>query len=429
MTARRFCPPPFATAVETAIAAVLFPLCLSAAAAAEPADAPVSLNSAFAIARELRAEMRVSAARVDAARQRPAIVSALDDPVLSPSIDHKPVDAMMKTDRSITYEQSFPLSRIRTHRRSAAEADIGKYEGEAAKAVLRIQAEVAQAFFMLGERRAMGELLARQTALSAQLVQLAAKRHALGVAGQADVLRAEMEQARLRGRLAASAAEVRSAEAMFNTALGRGIAASVPPVLAQDVLARIARAPDLPASLARARERRPELRISQAEGRRARAEIDVMKAMYAPMLMVRLGMADTMTAGRGYMLMVGISLPIWRTKLDAGVREAHAMAAMAEADREAMLRMIDGEVAATLEALRGASLYYQAFETDLIPRAERAMAPALNAYASGTLPLTGVLETSRALWSVQEEAVMAQTALAMAWIRHCGAMGDFGAFQ
>lgn len=408
------------------LALLLASVCASVPGAPAQPDTPLSLTGAFGIAREWRAEMRVSAARIDAARQRPAIVSALDDPVLSPSIDHKPVDPMMKTDRSITFEQSFPLSRIRSHRRSAAQADVGRYEGEAAKTALRIQAEVAQAYFMLDERRKMRDILAQQVALSAQLVKLAVTRHSIGAAGQADVLRMEMEVARLRSRMALSAAEVRAAEAMFNTTLGRAAAHPVPPVLVQNVLDHIVHVPDLQASLDLALARRPELQISQAERSRARAEIGVMKSMYSPMVMVRVGMAETMTAGRGYMLMVGVSLPIWRDKLNAGVREAQAMATMADADREAMLRMIDGDVAATLESLRGATASYQSFHAELIPRADRAIAPALAAYASGTLPLAGVLDTSKALWTVQEEAVMAQTALGLAWIRHRGAVGDFG---
>lgn len=58
----------------------------------------LSLTEAFSIAKTLRAELRVAAARVDAASQRPAIVSALDDPIIAPSIDHKPVDPMMRTE-------------------------------------------------------------------------------------------------------------------------------------------------------------------------------------------------------------------------------------------------------------------------------------------------------------------------------------------
>jgi cobalt-zinc-cadmium efflux system outer membrane protein len=397
-----------------------------AVSASSPPAQAVSLNDAMVAARSSRAEMRVSAARVDAARQRPTIVSSLEDPIIAPSIDHKPVDPMMKTDRSITFEQSFPLSRIRAHRRRAAEADVDRYQGEGGKTTLKIEAEVAQAFFMLNEKRKVTDILGQQVDLAAALVKLAVARHGVGAATQADVLRLEIEEARLRSRQAVIRAEIRAAEAMFNTAMGLEPYRPVPALLVQDVLDHIVKVPDLDSSLEVALNRRPELSISKAEIQRARAEVDVMKSMYAPMAMVRVGMADTETGGRGYMLMVGVSVPIWFGKLKAGVREANAMTTMAEADREAMLRMIHGDVAATLESLRGATLNFQAYQTNLMPRAQRAIAPAMTAYGSGTLPLTSVLEASKALWSVQEESVMAETALGMAWIRHRSAMGSFG---
>lgn len=397
-----------------------------AVGAAEMPESAVSLADALMVARQSRAEMRVSAARVEAARQRPAIVSSLEDPIIAPSIDHKPVDPMMKTDRSITFEQSFPLSRIRTHRRHAAEADIDRYQGEGGKTTLKIETEVAQAFFMLNEKRKVMDILGRQISLASELVKLAATRHGVGGATQADVLRMEVEEARLRNRLTLIGADMRAAEAMFNTAMGLESYRPVPALLVQEVLDGIVSIPDLDASLEVALNRRAELRISKAEIRRARAEVDVMKSMYAPMAMVRVGMADTGAAGRGYMLMVGVSVPIWFGRLKAGVREANAMATMAQADREAMLRMIHGDVAAALESLRGAGANFHTFRTNLIPRAERAIGPAMTAYASGTLPLTSVLEASKALWSVQEEAVMAETSLGMAWTRHRSAIGFFG---
>jgi outer membrane protein TolC len=151
-----------------------------------------------------------------------------------------------------------------------------------------------------------------------------------------------------------------------------------------------------------------------------------MKSMYLPMAMVRTGVADTMTAGRGYMLMVGVSLPIWFNRLNAGVDEARAMESMARADQQAMRRMISGEAAAALENVRGALARHRALTTDVQPRAERAIAPSLSAYAAGQLSLTGVLEAIRALWAVQEEAVMAETELGMAWARLHAAMGKMG---
>ncbi|UUZ48543.1 TolC family protein [Massilia sp. B-10] len=130
------------------------------------------------------------------------------------------------------------------------------------------------------------------------------------------------------------------------------------------------------------------------------------------------------------MLMVGVSVPIWFGRLRAGVREADAMVSMAEADCEAMLRMIHGDVAASLASLRGAA--------PQLPRVSNRFAaarrtcgrlPAMTAYSSGTLPLASVLEASKALWSIQEESVMAETALGVAWIRHRNAIGSFGELQ
>lgn len=409
-------------------------LILSSAAALNVHAAPVTgqaitLNEALQEARASRAEMRVATARVDAARERPAIVSSLEDPVIAPSIDHKPVDPMMKTDRSVTIEQSFPLSNIRSHRRRAAQADVDKYLGESGRTSLRIEADVAQAFFMLNEKRKVVAILEHQIALAAELVKLAAARHGVGSATQADVLRMEIEEARLRTRRELVGAEVRSAEAMFNTVRGLDSYRPVPALRVQALIDAMNTLPDSQSALDVALIHRPELRISKAEIQRARAEVDVMKSMYAPMAMIRAGKADTGAAGRGYMLMVGISVPIWFGKLKAGVREAGAMVAMADADREAMLRMIHGDVASSLESWRGAALNYRAYPSNLLPRAQRAVAPAMSAYASGMLPLTSVLEASKALWTLQEEAAMAETALGMAWIRYRNAVGTFGELQ
>ncbi|EEF26032.1 conserved hypothetical protein, partial [Ricinus communis] len=278
-------------------------------AAATP-ESDVTLPEALRTARQARAELKASSARIEAARQRPVIVSALEDPVITPAIDHKPVDKMMRSDKSISIEQSFPLSRIRSHKRSAAEADVGRVEGEARETLLKIQSDVAQAFFMLNERRRMAGILDKQLALASRLARMAATRHASGSSGQLDVLRLEAESARLRNRLTVLQADTGAAEAMFNAAVGQPVGTPVPPLQTERLLQQIRQVPDLSASLEQALVNHPRAQISKAEILRAKAEVDVMKSMYLPMAMVRVGKADTMAAGKGYMLMVGISVPI-----------------------------------------------------------------------------------------------------------------------
>ena len=81
--------------------------------------------------------------------------------------------------------------------------------------------------------------------------------------------------------------------------------------------------------------------------------MQVMRDMFRPMATIRTGPAYTMAEGRGWMAMVGISLPIWRGKLRAGVAEAEAMRAMSEADLRAMTRMIEGDAAVAVTPAPG----------------------------------------------------------------------------
>jgi hypothetical protein len=51
---------------------------------------PLRVGDAIRIARQSRSELVAARARAAAAAQRPAIVSALDDPQILPSLDHLP---------------------------------------------------------------------------------------------------------------------------------------------------------------------------------------------------------------------------------------------------------------------------------------------------------------------------------------------------
>ena len=122
---------------------------------------------------------------------------------------------------------------------------------------------------------------------------------------------------------------------------------------------------------------RPELAAGRAEIARAEADVQVMRDMFRPMATIRTGPAYTMAEGEGWMAMVGLSLPIWRGKLRAGVAEAQAMRAMSEADLRAMTRMIEGDAAVAVNQLQAARDRQAALTTDVLPRARMAIEPAV----------------------------------------------------
>jgi outer membrane protein TolC len=235
------------------------------------------------------------------------------------------------------------------------------------------------------------------------------------------VLRAEVEAARVRGAQQALTAQTRAAEAMLNASMGRAPAKPIP-----ELVHVPNRAPPLaaPAAVERALLRRPELLAGEAEVERAKAEVEVMRSMYKPMATVRVGRASTMAEGPGAMIMIGVSVPIWRERLRAGVTEARAMQRMADSDLIAMRLMVEGEAVSARESVEAARAQYVVLEDQVLPRARAATETALAAYSSGQSTLISVVESARALWEVQAEQVMAEAALGEAWARLRRATGE-----
>lgn len=397
---------------------VKIPILIVALLLAVPASADVELprrlgvHDVVKLARAQRAEIAAAKARARAAGERPAIVSALDDPTISFSADHVPFSGM-GLDWSVSVQQSFSLSRVRGHRERAARANLRRELATADRVALEVELDATQAFWMLAEARAAAEITKQQHALADQLVQAAVARYTANTGTQSDVLRAQIEVARLDAEQKATAAEIRAAEAMLNTSLARVASAPIPEldVNLPDAL------PPAPDVIASAAQNRPELRAGRAEIEQAEAEVRVMSSMYAPMAMVQTGPAYTMEAGHGWMLMAGISIPLWRGKLRASVDEANAMVDMARADFVAMQRMTEGQARGARESVVAARERYVALRDDIVPRADQAIAPTLAAYAAGQVPLVSVVEAAQALWTAQRDLVMARAELGLAWAR------------
>jgi cobalt-zinc-cadmium efflux system outer membrane protein len=392
------------------------------AQAAQALPSPLALSDVIRIAGERRDEIQAARARTRAGEARPVIVSALDDPMISPSLDHLPF-MLGGADVSFTIEQQIPLSGIRRHRRASALADIDRLRAEAIRTTLDVGMQAANAFLMVQERRRTEALVSEQLAFARDVVSAANARYASGTAPQSDVLRAEVEVARLEALARALVSEVRGAEAMLNTSLALDADGPVP---ALSSLA-FAQPPPSWSAIKAALTSRPELVAARAEIARAEADVDVMRDMFRPMATIRTGPSYTMAEGRGWMGMVGISLPIWRGKLRAGVAEAQAMRTMSEADLRAMTRMIEGDAATAVTQLHAARDRQAALDSDVLPRARMAIEPAVAGYTSGQLPLVSVIEAVQALWLVQADLIAADTELGLAWARLGRAIGSYEA--
>ena len=394
----------------------------TAAQTTQGLPSPLKLGDVIRIASERRDEIEVARARTRAGEARPTIVSALQDPMISPSLDHLPF-MLSGADVSVTVEQQIPLSGLRRHRRASALADVDRLRAEASRTSLDVGIQAANAFLMLQERRRTEALVIEQLAFARDVVAAADARYASGTAPQSDVLRAEVEVARLQALSRSLVSEVRGAEAMLNTTLALDADGPVPALASLT----FAQPPPSWSVIKAALTSRPELIAGRAEIVRAEADVEVMRDMFRPMATIRTGPSYTMADGKGWMAMVGLSLPIWRGKLRAGVAEAEAMRAMSEADLRAMTRMIEGDAALAANQLQAVRDRQDALTTDVLPRARMAIEPAVAGYTSGQLPLVSVIEAVQALWLVQADLIAADTELGLAWARLGRAIGSYEA--
>ena len=148
-----------------------------------------------------------------------------------------------------------------------------------------------------------------------------------------------------------------------------------------------------------------------------------MRSMYFPMAFVRAGGAYTMTDGPGFMLMVGVSVPLWRDKLGAGVAEAKAMETMAGADVSAMTKMVEGDVGAARQSVIAARTRLATVRDKVLPLSKSVLSLTIATYTAGQMPLISVLDAEKAVREARMDEVIAEVKAAAAWGRLGRAVG------
>ena len=115
-------------------------------------------------------------------------------------------------------------------------------------------------------------------------------------------------------------------------------------------------------------------------------------------------MAGTPVPGDGkdsYGVSVGLTLPVFRGKYDAGVREAtERLNAARFAYRESAAAM-ESEVRAISFRIETIRSQLRLYERTLVPQVERALESTLDAYSNGAAEVTGLIEIQRLLLDAQ----------------------------
>lgn len=167
----------------------------------------------------------------------------------------------------------------------------------------------------------------------------------------------------------------------------------------------------------------PELEAARARIEAAEADRDVAKTGYYPDFGIgaryiqtgRRHDADPRDNGEDPLLFTfQVSLPLWRSAYDAGVREAEANRASAARDREDLENRLSADLAVALFEYDDAARKLNLFRDTLIPKAEQALKTLQRAFSAGKAGFLDMLDAER---RYLEFRLLAERALADRHIR------------
>lgn len=303
-----------------------------------------------------------------------------------------------------------PLStRIASHQAAA--------EGErAADVAWELRTRAAMAFYELFAAEQGIEIATGTQRLVVDVARIAQSMYEVGEGNQADVLRAQVEVARMTEEIARMDAMRSAAAAKLNALMDRPSNSVIDPA----VLPRFpGEAPTVDSIVVMALRTRPMIRAGEqdvaaadAMSRRARRELVpdlVVGVQYAQ----RGGEMGTERMGS---LMLGAAIPVFAGRRQLKWRdEADAMRAMTAADLAYMKAETRGRVGEAIAMLGRARRLADLYTTTVLPQAEAAVTSAVAAYRVGRLDFMTVLDNRMTVNGYRKELVSLLAEEGQAW--------------
>lgn len=367
---------------------------------AAPAAAPEDLSGPLELARLYDVAFRENP-KLAAARHRWAasiedipIETTLPEPMAEYMFGGSPDEPGSTHELGVRQEIPFPTKIV--GRGEVAEAAVRVARAEFEIAVRDVLVEIAEAYYELWSLEASREVTVENQDLLGKLVTHVTSEHAAGRAQLAEVERARAQLAQLEYDLVTieefGAVRRTKLNALLSRPPGAPIGRPAAPAAPGGV------AIDLATLHAETERHRLELRRDEARIAQAEREVELARQDYYPDL--TLGFEYETVTGREeedeeYRGVVGVALPVWVPKYQAGIRRALAERSAAEADRRATRNDAATVVAERYFEMRNSGRLVRLYAETLLPQATRSMATAREWYEAGGGSYSHFLETQQ----------------------------------
>jgi len=345
-----------------------------------------------------RPELRQADALVRAERERVPQAGALQDPVLSLGIQNDGFKGIQvgKMDTSfyqVMVTQPLPWPGKLGLRTDVASTGVRLAEAAAARVHLTAKADVERAYLELVLVRDRLALLTRLEALWAKAQGLARSRYETSEGAQSDILRAQLEQSRLRQRRWSLQAEERTRLQAINRLRGRPLDE---PLITSRTIGQLG-LPPLPEAaeaLVDAERRSPELLQARLQAQRADGQVALTRRERYPDLAVTAAIMPRGGLDPMWQAGVSVSLPIFSgRKQSRAVAESEARAAGSGDAAETVLQVLRLRVQDRLTLLESLLESARIYQDGLLIQSQATADSTLSQYRVGRVTFASVLES------------------------------------
>lgn len=363
-----------------------------------PLQADPVLRGLVREALERRPEIAAVRAQSAAEKERVPQAHVLPDPTLSMGIQNDgfggiQIGKMASSWVFVVGSQTFPWFGKRAAR--AAVAALGGEEAtlDLTRTLLSITADAERGYVDLLLVREQLGLLAKLENLWQQSEAIARVRYETGEVAQSDLLRAQLERARLKQRRWALESEERRRSAVLNRLRGHDMGEAIETGRALSDLSDPV-IPDLAQETAASEAASPELRKAALARAQAERRVELAKKERMPDVTVSAGL---MPRGGNFdtMWQAGVSLnvPVWSARKQARViAENRARGQAAQSGVEATRQLLHQRVRERVEVLRALVEANRLYRGGLLTQSEATVSSTLLQYRVGRVPFAAVLE-------------------------------------
>ena len=303
-----------------------------------------------------------------------------------------------------------PLSARIARHRVAAEAD------RAADVEWELRTRAAMAFYELFAAEQGIEIATGTRRLVQDVAHVAQSMYEVGEGNQADVLRAQVEVARMTEEIARMEAMRSAAAAKLSALMDRPAGSPIDVT----VLPRFpVESPSIDSVVAMALQSRPMIRAGEEDVAAADAMAIRSRRELIPDVVVGVQYAQrsgAMGTERMGSLMLGASIPVFAGRRQLKWRdEADAMRAMTAAELAYMKADTRGRIGEVIVMLNRARRLTELYTTTVLPQAEAAVTSAVAAYRVGRIDFMTVLDNRMTVNRYRQELVTLRADEGRAW--------------